>query len=300
MNKLFIKFLVILIFSSGNLFSQIKLDIPNDEDGPVTNKLICYSYNFSKGDTLEYLIHSFDSITFPATPDVLKARKEVLEIICDSISKQGHFYLRHTLKSVTIMETTQGTGTITHSTHPWVNKTATIEIDSLGNRYSWKVGDSSKAILSPGGAFQSVLFFPIKEHCVRENSSWLVEREDYYPENGIPVSYCNYGALFKTTKGVDTLGFECNRLQYAKTAKSGIELLQIGTKTSIFVVSNSFGKLAISNIYKVPVHFFSTIEHKLQINNDTNPDKIMQGKHHIMSNATLIRLNRLKNNLVKP
>jgi len=300
MNTFFINFLFLLLISTGTVFSQIKLDIPDDDDGPVSNKLICYSYKFSKGDTLEYLIHSYDSITFPATPDVLKARKEILQIICDSVNDKGHFFLRHTLKSVTIMETTQGTGTITHSTHPWVNKTATIEIDSVGNRYSWKVGDSSKAILSPGGAFQSVLFFPIKEHCVRENSSWLVEKEDYYPENGIPVSYCNYGALFKTTKSVDTLGFDCNRLQYAKTAKSGVDLLQIGTKTSIFVVSNSFGKLAISTKYKVPVHFFSTIEQKLQIVNDTNPEKIVQGKHHIMSNATLIRLNQMNVNLVKP
>lgn len=300
MNKFFISFLVTLFISSGYLFSQIKLDIPDHEDGPISNNMICYSYKFSKGDTLEYLIHSYDSITFPATPDVLKARKEVLQIICDSVSAQGHFFLRHTVTSVSILETTSGTGTITHSKHPWVNKTATIEIDFVGNRYSWKLGDSSKAILSPGGAFQSVLFFPIKEHCVRENSSWLVEREDYYPENGIPVSYCNYGALFKTVKSVDTLGFECNRLQYAKTAKSGVDLLQIGTKTSIFVVSNSFGKLAISNKYKVPVHFFSTIEQKLQISNDTNPDKIVQGKHHIMSNATLIRLNQWKTNLVKP
>lgn len=300
MNKFLLILLLFIFIASGNLFSQIKLDIPDDGDGPITEKLICYSYKFSKGDTLEYLIYSFDSITFPATPDVLKARREILEIICDSVTEKGRFFLRHTVKSVSIKETTQGTGTITHSTHPWVNKTATIEIDSVGNRYSWKLGDSSKAILSPGGAFQSVLFFPIKEHCVRENSSWLVEREDYYPENGIPVSYCNYGALFKTTKGIDTLGFDCNRLQYAKTAKSGIELRQIGTKTSIFVVSNSFGKLAISYKYKVPVHFFSTIEQKLQITNDTNPDKILQGKHHIMSNATLIRLNQLKFDFVKP
>jgi hypothetical protein len=289
--------IILSIFTQSFLFSQITLET-QDDDGPITNNKICYAYSFSKGDTLEYLIHSYDSITFPKTPDVLKARKEIVEIICDSVSAKGHFFLRHTLKSVDIIETTHGSKTLHHTKHPWIGKTATIEIDSLGNRYTWKLGDSSKAVLSPGGAFQPVLFFPIKQNCSRENSTWLVETEDYYPENGIPVSYCNYGALFRTSKSLDTLGFACNRLQYAKTAKSGVDLLQIGTKTSIFVVSNSFGKLAIGTKYKVPVHFFSTIEQKLQITNDTNPDEIITGKHHITSNTTLLRLNQIRNTFV--
>jgi len=290
--------LLSVLISPLVLFSQIELNL-NEDSGPITEKKICYSYSFSKGDTLEYLVYAFDSITFPEQADVLKARKENFQIICDSVSSTGNFFLRHTLLSVEIFETTKGTGTLTTTKHPWIGKDATIEIDSLGKRYSWKLGDSSKAVMSPGGAFQSVLFFPIKDHCVRENSSWLVEAEDYYPENGLPVSNCNYASLFRTLPEIDTLGFKCNRLQYAKTGKSSVELRQIGTKTSIFVVSNSFGKLAISKSLKVPIHFFSTIEQKLQIINDTNPNTIITGKHHITSNVSLVRLNQMHRKTVQ-
>ncbi len=247
----------------------------------------CYKYNFIKGDSLLYRVISQDSIVFYPQDAVVKERVEIYMIICDSIGKNGHFFLSQTMVDYASKESS---GTIRDQVRiesPWLKRKVWFEIDSAGNRYSYGAEDTLKAEVSPGGAFQPNLFFPFKESCKHKGESWIVATKDDLPENSIPPAYRNQTSLFRVLPDIDTLGQMCNRLQYTLTAQGGVRIPytngQLLTTTSVIA---QFGILHISKRDNVPVHFYATAEIKLNVKAPNG--KELKGIQYITSNFKLV------------
>ncbi|MBI3258272.1 MAG: hypothetical protein HYZ54_02145 [Ignavibacteriae bacterium] len=248
---------------------------------------VCYRYNFIKGDSLLYRVISQDSIVFYPQDAVVKERVEIYMIICDSIGKNGHFFLSQTMVDYASKESS---GTIRDQVRlesPWLKRKVWFEIDSVGNRYSYGAEDTLKADVSPGGAFQPNLFFPFKESCKHKGESWIVATADDLPENSIPPAYRRNTSLFRVLPNVDTLGQMCNSLQYTLTAQGNVRIPytngQMLTTNSVIA---QFGILHISQADNVPVHFYATAEIKLSVKAPNG--KELKGTQYITSNFKLV------------
>lgn len=281
------------VFLQTLLCAVICFIVPNvqlfaqKDKNSTKNDTVCYRYNFIKGDSLLYRAISQDSIVFYPQDAVVKERVEIYMIICDSIGKNGHFYLSQTMVDYGSKESQ---GTIRDQVRlesPWLKRKVWFEIDSMGNRYSYGAEDTLKADVSPGGAFQPNLFFPFKESCKHYGESWIVGTNDDLPENSIPPAYRSQTSLFRVLPDVDTLGQMCNRLQYTLTAQGNVRIPytngQMLTTTSIIA---QFGILHISKTDNVPVHFYATAEIKLNVKAPNG--KELKGTQYITSNFKLV------------
>jgi hypothetical protein len=248
-------------------------------------QIIDYKLKFFKGDTLRYKAASFDSIVIEFGKPLTKMRLEIIEIVCDSTSEDGKFFLTQTLKSY-IADEADGTGEkVRRTTSPWINRKVRIVIDSVGNRFSSEVLDPNIYSMSPGGAFQPYLLFPFKECYKLNNESWLVKSIDTLGENGNPRPIINQSTLFRAEESLDTLGYKSNRLRFMKTATGYVTSISGKDKIQVEVIINSSGNMIISSEYFIPVHFFTNIEQKLKI---TTPEKeAMPGLHLISSDFTI-------------
>lgn len=275
------------------LCSTIFFIVPNAQSFAQKDKnftiddTVCYRYNFIKGDSLLYRVISQDSIVFYPQDAVVKERVEIYMIICDSIGKNGHFFLSQTLVDYGSKESQ---GTIRDQVRlesPWLKRKVWFEIDSMGNRYSYGAEDTLKAEVCPGGAFQPNLFFPFKESCKHYGESWIVGTQDDLPENSIPPAYRNQTSLFRVLPDVDTLGQMCNRLQYTLTAQGSVRIPYTnGQMLSTTSIIAQFGILHISKADNVPVHFYATAEIKLNVKAPNG--KELKGTQYITSNFKLV------------
>jgi hypothetical protein len=226
---------------------------------------VCFSYSFAKGDTLIYEVHSVDSISVDYGIPLVKERYEEIMIVCDSVSESGNFYLSQTLIDYRSFEAElkPNAETVKRSDHPWVGKTVHIQIDSLGDRLKVMPAYSDEMIQSPGGGFDPYILFSLKESCKSVGESWLVDGTDELVENANPPPMLTYSALFRARSEIDTLGYSCNAFEYVKTGQGALESLFNGKLIKVSNVINSFGIMYISKEYKIPVHYYATIEQKL-------------------------------------
>jgi hypothetical protein len=248
-------------------------------------QLLDYKLKFFKGDTLRYRVASFDSIVIEYGKALTKMRFEMIEIVCDSTSNDGKYYLTQTLLSYIADEATGSTDRVRRTTSPWIKRNVRLVIDSVGNRYSVSVNDSNIYAVSPGGAFQPYLLFPFKETNKHKDESWFVKTIDTLVENGNPHAIENQSSLFRAEEPIDTLGYKSNRFRFIKTANG--QFMSISGKDRILVeaIINSSGNFILSNEFCIPVHFFSNIEQKLKI---TTPEKeAMPGIHLISTDFTI-------------
>ncbi|MBI5324378.1 MAG: hypothetical protein HZB41_03720, partial [Ignavibacteriae bacterium] len=143
-----------------------------------------FKLKFFSGDTLTYIVKSHDSIIIDFGKPLIKSRTERIKIVCDSINKEGNFFLTQTLIEFSSVESQGETQNIENNSSPWLNRKAGLEIDSVGNRIKCVVFDSINGAMSPGGAFQPYLFFPfnVTQKAVKE--SWIVTSVDELVENG--------------------------------------------------------------------------------------------------------------------
>jgi len=256
---------------------------------------VCFKFSFTKGDSLLYLVTASDSIVLEKQPILMKRRTETILLVCDSVSADGHFFLTQSLVGFAAREMLQDTSTMMRLESAWLKRRASFEIDSLGKRYSWRSDDSTREAITPGGAFQQNLIFPIMESCKRINQSWMVKTMDDLPENGVPAPLREQTTIFRTLEPIDTLGEHCNRFQIALTGQGVSVVGKEGRKIRTTSILTTYGLMSLSTEKHVPVHFFVTSEVKLKI--ETQRGQSTQGKQYNRMNYTL--LNYSSKNLQK-
>jgi hypothetical protein len=149
---------------------------------------------------------------------------------------------------------------------PWINHKTSIEIDSLGNRYSFRIVDSTFLATTPGGVYVPYLFFPFKESCKLINQSWSVQTTDELLENSTPPSLLKQSSLIRAEDPIDTLNYQCNKFRFVKTGQGSYGINTPDQKIDMSVIINGSGNYYISSKYWVPVYYFANLEQKLTIN----------------------------------
>jgi hypothetical protein len=226
-----------------------------------------------------------------------------LEVVCDSVSEYGSFFLTLTMKNFKAKEyiTRQQDSSI-RTTSKWVGRKVQIEIDSVGKRLSFSNCGNLNAELAPGGSFQPHLFFEFDKGCVPPEKNWILESTDVLPENGFPLAVLRHTTLFRSKINLDTLGFDVNRFEYVRTGQGSVDLSTTTDSFRITNVINSYGIYDISTELWIPVHFRGAVEQVLTIHTeDFEPKK---GNHYIFTEYTLDRLipspKRKKYYIMKP
>jgi hypothetical protein len=280
-----IKVIISLIIGFSTLLSLSAQDDSILSESSEIKDSVCYKYDFRKGDTLRYYIVSHDSIVIDYARPLLKRRFELIEITCDSVTKDGHFIMSQCLLQYLRTESQNGVEQQLEESSPWIGRKVWYETDSLGKRYTYRHDDSTKGAICPGGAFQPYLLFDIGESCKAIDESWIVESLDDIPENGIPVPLLRQTSLFRSRENLDTLEESCNQLEFIKTGQGSIRLNEAGGNIRITNIINGYGKLLISIDNQIPIHFLSTLEQKLTIEMENGSKK--PGWHYIHTAYTL-------------
>lgn len=272
--------LILFIIINTELSAQTE-----EEFVPVKKDTACYHYVFSPGDTITYRAVALDSIIIDYGTPLLKTRYELIRIVCDSVNKLGHFFISQELINSISEETWGDKEKVERIESPWIGRKVWYEIDSVGARYSFGVDDSTRAAMSPGGAFQPNIIFPFKQFCKITNESWSYSAIMDLPENGIPIPIERQNSLFRAMEPKDTLGYPCNRFQYVRTGQGSVSIVTNDVKIYTSSVNVSNGVVFFHKQYSIPVHYFANIEQKLNIE---MPDIGKQpGVHYMIINYTL-------------
>lgn len=253
---------------------------------PLGKDTICFRYRFAVGDTLFYHVTSLDSVKSSRATPLVKDRSERLMVWCDSVDKGRSIYRLHQrLISVKSVEWTSDTNRTTRTTSPWVGRTATLVIDSLGRRLAAFVDDSGHIALGPGGALQPWVIVDLGQSCGRVNESWLRNDSTLIPENGAPEPAYRYSSLFRVLGTIDTLGKKFDQVQYAQTGIGSLEVEATGARMEYVGTLNSYGKLSVDRTWHVLYHLFATAEIKYTITVGNGQKD--EGKHLILMNYAL-------------
>lgn len=279
MKKLIFLFLLLLILTDSTLSSQDSILIL-----PKADSIFCLGYSFNPNDTLVYLVHSYDSIVIDYGEPLLKIRNEIVLVVCDSVSKHNTFFLRYGLLNFRGTDIQSGKK-VEYTESDWIGRTIWLEIDSLGNRKSFRLDDSSISGRTPGGPFQPHLFFSLGTGCHKKGETWLVRSMDDLPENGVPVPGLRHTMLYKMYGELDTLNEIVERAEFIRTGQGAIKMMNEEGTMQVSCVINSYGVVDISKEKKIPVHLFTTVEQKLTIRTDED-SKV--GAHYIHTNYTLV------------
>lgn len=258
------------------------------QPAPLGKDKICFRYQFNLGDTLYYTVHVLDSVKGAAKPVLQKDRTERLMLYCDSVDKRrGIYRLRQRLLSSKSIETSDTTKT-TRSSSPWIGRTSTLYIDTLGRRLFASIDDTTRIALNTGGPLQPWLVVDIGQSCGRQNESWLREDSTLLPENGAPEPAYRYQSLFRVLDNVDTLGRHFNQLQYAQSGIGAFDVDVNGTSMHYMGTVNSYGKLTMDRALRVPYHLFATTEivYTITVGNGGKEE----GKHLILMHFSLDEL----------
>ncbi len=270
-----------------------KIENPFDilEESQSSDSLYAF-YTFAKGDTLEYVIHSVDSIIIDYDEPLLKLRFERILLVCDSVGINNHYYLTYLLKDFMGKESKGETKNVERKESKWVGKKVHLEIDSMGYRYNSFVIDTNEVAISPGGNFQPGLFFPFGYANKKNQETWLMNNKYTMPENGYPDAELKETSLYRMMGNVDTLGYSTIRMDYVRTGKG--EVLH-KSKNNTYItecVINSHGEMYFSPLIKKPIHFFVTIEQKLKFRTINGETKV--GSQNTNSYFNLLYYNRDK------
>ena len=73
---------------------------------------------------------------------LIKHREELIEIVCDSIGNNGHFFMSQKLLKFNSNEIYNNTENVERNESPWIGRKIMIETDSNGFRFSHAIDDS--------------------------------------------------------------------------------------------------------------------------------------------------------------
>ena len=274
---------------------KIKYNLDSELDIPLRPKVqTCGYYKFTPKDTILYTVQSHDSIAIDYGKPLLKARHELLQVVCDSIGKENkHFYLNLRLVAFEADEFELNSKVYTHSNSDWLNRNVYIEIDSVGNRFGLAYDDSTELGLTPGGAFSPILFFAFQEACHDSGGTWtIMQAEDQLVENGLPCPVLRSTYLLTSRGYKDTLGYKTNRIEFIRTSQGSITYSEANKNFRVTSVIASSGILDIGTELKIPIHLFQTMEQKLTIRTNDGVEK--PGKQYTSSYFTLSEYKKYK------
>ena len=171
---------------------------------------------------------------------------------------------------------------------PWRGRTMHFAIDSLGYRKSVFPDDTLRAGVSPGGAFNPIIFNLIAEPCKKVDESWLAQDTFYLPENAYPFPLARLTYLNRASQSNDTLGYNCNVYEFINTGQGRMKIDADNLKMEMTSRINGHGKVYLDTNLFIPIHIFSTVELKMMIVDESGIKK--PGWHHINLNYTLEEL----------
>lgn len=281
--------LIVLAIHSSSAFSQ--QEFPK----PVISDSVSYRYSLVKGDTLLYEVISRDSIiTGMRSPVIVKNRREVLLIACDSVTPNGIMYISQRMIDFSSKESDGISKPSIRSFSPWKNIKIWFSMDSTGKRYDFGGEDSLVSAVSPGGPFAPFLFIPLGNGNHLVNSGWLLDDTCDVPENAIPVPIIKHISSMRARPNIDTLGQLCNRLENTITAQGGFfssTPAPIKSTIQSNAIIAAFGIMDISTTLHIPIHYFGTSELKLNVKSMSNgKSSQVQIKHFIASQFTLKKM----------
>jgi len=309
LSKRFFNVFLILFFvcNISILYSQVNPSDYDDDEidydfGMKQNKAdtLRMKYSFSKGDELVYRIVAFDSISIDYDIPLKKSRYERLLIKCDSVTPRNTFILSHRLIDYIGFESKGDIEGIKRTGSPWINRVVQIEIDSVGRRLNEIADDTLRAAMSPGGAFNPVLFFPFEFSERLQNQSWNISGMMKMQENGVPYPLLRYSALFKSNRKLDTLDHKCVDLEFIRTGQGSVGIVTEDTKIKATNVINSAGNIYISEELNIPIFYRMTQEQKLTLHFPNDIHK--PGWHYTNISYTLDSYNpapKIENNVPK-
>lgn len=258
------------------------------QPAPIGKDTLCFHYRFKVGDTLFYTVHALDSVKGASKPVLQKDRTERVMLFCDSVdARRGIYRLRQRLLSAKSVETSDTTKT-TRTSSPWVGRTSTLFIDTLGRRLHATVDDTSRIALNTGGPLQPWLIVDLGQSCGRQNESWLREDSTLIPENGAPEPAYRYQSLFRVLDKTDTLGRSFDQIQYAQSGVGVFDVDVNGMSMHYMGTVNSYGKLTMDRALHVPYHLFATAEIVYTITVGSGGKE--EGKHLILMHYSLDEL----------
>lgn len=269
-----------ILFTIVFLYSSNCKNALQEEEIPLKEKdSLCYFLHFRANDTIIYNIIAYDSIIIDFGEPLKKIRKEKVRVVCDSVNQNGHFFLNISHTYLESIEFDQSGNEVIRKESNWLNRKIFLEIDSFGNRFSYSIERPQIAGITAGGAFQPYLFFPFKESCKHIEESWIAQSTDELIENGLPVPLLRHSTLYRAKGYLDTLGYNCKRLEFIRTGQGSVKIITENDSFKVTNIINSYGTLDISTDYNIPVYFFSNIEQKLTIH--ISDDFKKPGQHFI-------------------
>lgn len=253
---------------------------------PIQPSQTCLSYRFQPGDSLIYRLVSYDSVYFKENEPLMKERMERIELVCDSIDRNGRFYVRQTLKDYIARESMGDIKGRVRTESPWIGRTVFVVIDSMGNRFIDSLERPAPSAMSPGGAFQPPLLIGLNDSCAHPNSSWMVDRvRELVPEAGFPAPVRVQSTLYERLPSADTLGFVCQRVLYTLTGQGSIVAMDQKPPMRVAAVLAGGGNMLLSEQYRVPVHLQAGTQIKMDIT--TADKKLVKGTQYTHSFYTL-------------
>ena len=251
-----------------------------------------FGYSFQAGDTLIYRAVSTDSILVNYTNPLIKKRYEKYRVVCDSVSADKHFFINITMIEYVSYESQDKQKNIRNVSNPWLGRTAYIEIDRQGNRYSYAIDDSTRACNASGGAFQPYMFFPLGATLKAVKDSWLITSHEFLPENGSTIPDAGHSVLFMVKPNIDTLNHKCTHIQFEKTGRGRNHLITNDEQIAVSAILNGGGRIYLSKEYDVPVYFNYGQQQRIQMAVPNKPDVPVM--HLQTTDWNLEKFNRIK------
>lgn len=238
-----------------------------------------HKYNFVVGDTLEYRVESADSIIVNWGSALLKKRYERIRLVCEKIDKKtGHFFISYQYDQYLGYEDKLLYKRTQRDHHPWLNKKVTIEIDSLGENYSYEYSDTTSKGFTAGGPFQGLVLQPIGRKTSTKGQSWIIKKDtSYLAENGYPTPKSILTYLVENKGEVDTLESKCVRIDNSFTGGSEVF---VNNDNALFLMTagqNGHSENYLSEEYHIPIWVYYTQEQNFEMELGNN--KSSKGKH---------------------
>ena len=254
---------------------------------PLGNDTLCFRYHFLPQDSLVYSVESADSISFIGDPVLTKIRGEVLSIVCDSVTAEGHFLLKITLHQ-SVQRQKMGSDSVTVTTSPWIGRSVFLLVDSLGQRIDVRVDDASLAAVAPGGPFQPIPLPTLGESCGVQNQSWMVSDTTALVENGVPPASFAYSSLWRVIDVADTLDRRFHQIQYTQTALGRMVVKSGRVDIDQSVTIAAYGKLSMDSVLSIPFHLFATSDNRIEMVSGDGRTK--KGRHRVATHYQLLEI----------
>ncbi|MFM8281431.1 MAG: hypothetical protein ACKN9Y_07570 [Bacteroidota bacterium] len=293
MNFRLVFFVLSMICCACSMHAQQFPDIVNTKDSSR------YAYKFLPGDTLLYEAISLDSVLIDKQPPLLRERTERFLLSCDSVDKKHRMYLSQRLIDVKISEYSGISQIVERRSHEWLHKKISFIMDSTGKRYGFGSQDSIQSMLSPGSAFQPIMFQFTGNDYHYINSGWIIEDTIDLPECGIPAPMITYLSSMRAKAELDTLNVHCTRFESTMSGQGTYQTKTTSGQTlRTTAIIAGFTRMTLSKELQIPLHFFGTNENKTTMMLNTSKGMAEQkAKHYVTTNITLKKMVSTRGNI---